>query len=171
MCQTIWSQLKLLSFTRGHRGLGEACPWWQDWLLKAWDGEINKSCSFLWILSSCGLQNLAAESPVVSRMKGSGLPLCLLSAVFYVFWTPSARLKTLHLGSCVITASLQAIRSGFSEIQDRVLCEGGTPPFTLWLPPHFSTYFSLSPSSRITKRGRLGTPYQEDVFPGSICSS
>uniref|UniRef100_A0A8C9CU70 Interleukin 20 n=1 Tax=Phocoena sinus TaxID=42100 RepID=A0A8C9CU70_PHOSS len=52
-------------------------------------------------------------------MKGSGLPLCLLSAVFYVFWTPSARLKTLHLGSCVITASLQAIRSGFSEIQDR----------------------------------------------------
>uniref|UniRef100_A0A8C6BWY6 Interleukin 20 n=1 Tax=Monodon monoceros TaxID=40151 RepID=A0A8C6BWY6_MONMO len=63
-------------------------------------------------------------------MKGSGLPLCLLSAVFYVFWTPSARLKTLHLGSCVITASLQAIRSGFSEIKDRALCEGGTPPFT-----------------------------------------
>ncbi|KAM9106770.1 interleukin-20 [Megaptera novaeangliae] len=54
-------------------------------------------------------------------MKGSGLPLCLLSAVFYLFWTPSARVKTLHLGSCVITASLQAIRSGFSEIRDRGL--------------------------------------------------
>uniref|UniRef100_A0A8C0CAJ5 Interleukin family protein n=1 Tax=Balaenoptera musculus TaxID=9771 RepID=A0A8C0CAJ5_BALMU len=56
-------------------------------------------------------------------MKGSGLPLCLLSAVFYLFWTPSARVKTLHLGSCVITASLQAIRSGFSEIRDRGLYE------------------------------------------------
>uniref|UniRef100_A0A8C0CBM5 Interleukin family protein n=1 Tax=Balaenoptera musculus TaxID=9771 RepID=A0A8C0CBM5_BALMU len=56
-------------------------------------------------------------------MKGSGLPLCLLSAVFYLFWTPSARVKTLHLGSCVITASLQAIRSGFSEIRDRGLCQ------------------------------------------------
>ena len=95
--------------------------------------EMGKSISHALslILSSCGLQNLAPESPVVSRMKGSGLPLCFLSAVFYLFWTPSARVKTLHLGSCVITASLQAIRSGFSEIRDRGLCEGGTPPFTL----------------------------------------
>uniref|UniRef100_F1SEZ1 Interleukin 20 n=1 Tax=Sus scrofa TaxID=9823 RepID=F1SEZ1_PIG len=52
-------------------------------------------------------------------MNRSGLPLCLLSAVFYLFWTPSAGLKTL-LGSCVITANLQGIRNGFSEIRDSV---------------------------------------------------
>ena len=73
-------------------------------------------------------------APVVSRfwhkMRGSGLPLCLLS-VFYLFWTPSAGLKTLHLGSCVITTNLQGLRSGFSEIRDSVVCEGGTLPFIL----------------------------------------
>nr|XP_020756572.1 interleukin-20 [Odocoileus virginianus texanus] len=53
-------------------------------------------------------------------MRGSGLPLCLLSAVFYLFWTSSAGLKTLHLGSCVITTNLHGIRSGFSEIRDSV---------------------------------------------------
>uniref|UniRef100_A0A8D0UBY2 Interleukin family protein n=1 Tax=Sus scrofa TaxID=9823 RepID=A0A8D0UBY2_PIG len=53
-------------------------------------------------------------------MNRSGLPLCLLSAVFYLFWTPSSGLKTLHLGSCVITANLQGIRNGFSEIRDSV---------------------------------------------------
>ncbi|XP_057583189.1 interleukin-20 [Hippopotamus amphibius kiboko] len=52
-------------------------------------------------------------------MKGSGL-LCFLSAVFCLFWTPSAGLKTLHLGNCVITTSLQGIRSGFLEIRDNV---------------------------------------------------
>ncbi|XP_054418804.1 interleukin-20 [Pteronotus mesoamericanus] len=53
-------------------------------------------------------------------MKGSGLPLCLFSAVFYLFWKPSAGLKTLHLGSCVITANLQEMQNGFSEIRGRV---------------------------------------------------
>ncbi|XP_047695814.1 interleukin-20 [Prionailurus viverrinus] len=53
-------------------------------------------------------------------MKASSLPICLLSAVFYLFWTPSAGLKTLHLGSCVITTNLQAMRNGFSEIRDSV---------------------------------------------------
>ncbi|XP_006182377.2 interleukin-20 [Camelus ferus] len=61
---------------------------------------------------------------VVSRfwhkMRGSGLPLCLLSAVFSLSWAPSASLKTLHLGSCVITTNLQGIRSGFAEIQSTV---------------------------------------------------
>lgn len=113
-------------------------------------------------------------APVVSRfwhkMRGSGLPLCLLS-VFYLFWTPSAGLKTLHLGSCVITTNLQGIRSGFSEIWDSVVCEGGTLPFILWLPPHFSTCFHLSSSRVVTKRSRLGAPYQEDMFPGNIYSS
>ncbi|XP_044942918.1 interleukin-20 isoform X1 [Mustela putorius furo] len=53
-------------------------------------------------------------------MKASGLPICLLSAAFYLFWTPSAGLKTLHLGSCVITTNLQEMRNGFSEIRDSV---------------------------------------------------
>ncbi|XP_037667750.1 interleukin-20 [Choloepus didactylus] len=53
-------------------------------------------------------------------MKGSGLPLCLLAAVFYLCWTSSAGLKTLHLGRCVITANLQEIQNGFSEIHDSV---------------------------------------------------
>nr|CAB0000535.1 TPA: interferon 2D [Dasypus novemcinctus] len=58
-------------------------------------------------------------------MKVSGLPLCLLSAVFYLFWTPSASLKTLHLGSCVITTNLQEIQNGFSEIQASVQARDG----------------------------------------------
>ncbi|XP_077011903.1 interleukin-20 [Tamandua tetradactyla] len=53
-------------------------------------------------------------------MKGSRLPLCLLSAVFYLCCASSAGLKTLHLGSCVITINLQEIRNGFSEIQGSV---------------------------------------------------
>ncbi|XP_036765707.2 interleukin-20 [Manis pentadactyla] len=53
-------------------------------------------------------------------MKCPGLPFCLLSAVFYLFWTPSAGLKTLHLGSCVITTNLQEMRNGFSGIRDGV---------------------------------------------------
>ncbi|KAI5939689.1 Interleukin-20 [Manis javanica] len=56
-------------------------------------------------------------------MKCPGLPFCLLSAVFYLFWTPSAGLKTLHLGSCVITANLQEMRNGFSGIRDSVQAE------------------------------------------------
>uniref|UniRef100_A0A8C5LA09 Interleukin 20 n=1 Tax=Jaculus jaculus TaxID=51337 RepID=A0A8C5LA09_JACJA len=44
----------------------------------------------------------------------------LLSAVLFLFWTPSAELRTLRLGSCVITANLQAIRNVFSEIRDSV---------------------------------------------------
>ncbi|XP_045643859.1 interleukin-20 isoform X1 [Ursus americanus] len=53
-------------------------------------------------------------------MKASGLPICLFSAAFYLFWTPSAGLKTLRLGSCVITTNLQEMRNGFSEIRDSV---------------------------------------------------
>ncbi|XP_004685337.1 PREDICTED: interleukin-20 [Condylura cristata] len=53
-------------------------------------------------------------------MKSSGLALCLLSAVFHHFWTPSSGLKTLSLGSCVITTNLQEMRNGFSAIQDSV---------------------------------------------------
>ncbi|KAF3823262.1 hypothetical protein GH733_010698 [Mirounga leonina] len=63
-------------------------------------------------------------APLVFRfwhaMKASGFPICLLSAAFYLFWTPSAGLKTLHLGSCVINTNLQEMRSGFSEIRDSV---------------------------------------------------
>lgn len=106
MCQTIWSQMKLLSFTRGYRGLGEACPWWQDWLLKTWDGEINKSCSFLWILSSCGLQNLAPESPGLQneRLWSSPLPsfccvLCLLDTFCQAEDTPFGKLCDHHKSS------------------------------------------------------------------------
>ncbi|XP_036129183.1 interleukin-20 [Molossus molossus] len=53
-------------------------------------------------------------------MKVSGLPLCLFSAVFSLFWTPSAGLKMLHLGNCVITTNLQEMQKGFSEIRDSV---------------------------------------------------
>ncbi|XP_066220118.1 interleukin-20 [Saccopteryx leptura] len=56
-------------------------------------------------------------------MKYSGLPLCLFSAIFYLSGTPSAGLKTLHLGSCVITTNLQEMQNGFSEIRDRVQAE------------------------------------------------
>ncbi|XP_069315680.1 interleukin-20 isoform X1 [Eulemur rufifrons] len=58
-------------------------------------------------------------------MKGSGLAFSLLSAMFYLLWTPSAGLKTLRLGSCVITTNLQEIQSGFSEIRDRVQARDG----------------------------------------------
>ena len=122
--------------TLGMRGL------WGEALLGDWIGflrpENGKSLSH-----ALSFEFLAL---VVSRfwhkMNRSGLPLCLLSAVFYLFWTPSAGLKTLHLGSCVITANLQGIRNGFSEIRDSVVGVGGTLPF--------STCFSLSPSRVIT---------------------
>uniref|UniRef100_A0A8C0ZYL1 Interleukin family protein n=1 Tax=Castor canadensis TaxID=51338 RepID=A0A8C0ZYL1_CASCN len=56
-------------------------------------------------------------------MKGSGLATGLLCAVLYLLGTPSTGLKTLHLGSCVITTNLQAIQTGFSEIRDSVPSE------------------------------------------------
>ncbi|XP_007951370.1 interleukin-20 [Orycteropus afer afer] len=58
-------------------------------------------------------------------MKSSGLVLCLLFAVFCLFWTPSVGRKTLHLGSCVISTNLQEIRNEFSEIRDSVQAEDG----------------------------------------------
>ncbi|XP_006159342.1 interleukin-20 [Tupaia chinensis] len=53
-------------------------------------------------------------------MRGSGFAFSLLSAVFCLLWTPSAGLKTLHLGSCVITTNLQQLQKGFSEIRGSV---------------------------------------------------
>ncbi|NP_001298020.1 interleukin-20 isoform 2 [Mus musculus] len=53
-------------------------------------------------------------------MKGFGLAFGLFSAVGFLLWTPLTGLKTLHLGSCVITANLQAIQKEFSEIRDSV---------------------------------------------------
>ncbi|XP_008152496.2 interleukin-20 [Eptesicus fuscus] len=53
-------------------------------------------------------------------MKSSCLPLCLFLAVFSLFWTPSAGLKTFHLGSCMITTNLQEMQNGFSQIRDTV---------------------------------------------------
>ncbi|XP_006834120.1 PREDICTED: interleukin-20 [Chrysochloris asiatica] len=58
-------------------------------------------------------------------MKNSTLALSLFSAVFCLLWAPSAGQKTLHLGSCVISTSLQKIRSEFSEIRDSVQAEDG----------------------------------------------
>ncbi|XP_052057146.1 interleukin-20 isoform X2 [Apodemus sylvaticus] len=53
-------------------------------------------------------------------MKGFGLAFGLFSAVGFLLWTPLTGLKTLHLGSCVIAANLQAIQKEFSEIRDSV---------------------------------------------------
>ncbi|XP_048213709.1 interleukin-20 isoform X3 [Perognathus longimembris pacificus] len=53
-------------------------------------------------------------------MKGTGLVFGLISAVLSVLGRPSNGLKTLHLGSCVITTNLQEIQNGFSQIRDSV---------------------------------------------------
>nr|KAF6316092.1 interleukin 20 [Pipistrellus kuhlii] len=53
-------------------------------------------------------------------MKSSCLPLCLSLAVFSLFWTPSAGLKTLNLGSCMITTNLEEMQNEFSQIRERV---------------------------------------------------
>ncbi|XP_012872782.1 PREDICTED: interleukin-20 [Dipodomys ordii] len=53
-------------------------------------------------------------------MKGTVLLFSLLSAVLLVVGRPSNGLKTLHLGSCVVTINLQEIQHGFSEIRDSV---------------------------------------------------
>ncbi|XP_021495771.1 interleukin-20 isoform X2 [Meriones unguiculatus] len=53
-------------------------------------------------------------------MKGFGVAFGLFSAVGFLFWTPLSGLKTLHLGSCVITANLQGIQREFAEIRDTV---------------------------------------------------
>ncbi|XP_051004159.1 interleukin-20 [Acomys russatus] len=56
-----------------------------------------------------------------SKMKkGFGLAFGLFSAMSFLIWTPLTGLKTLHLGSCVITANLQGIQREFSEIQESV---------------------------------------------------
>lgn len=120
MHPTVRSQIKLWGFTP-KRHLGEARPWWLDWLLKAWDGKsVSHALSFEFL------------APVVSRfwhkMKSSFLPLCLLLAVFSVFWTPSAGLKTLHLGSCVIATNLPEMQTEFFDIRDKMVCQGGTLP-------------------------------------------
>lgn len=77
MHQTVGSQIKLLSFTL-LRHLEEACHQWQGWLLKAWDGGISKSRSFLWIPSSCGLQILTRWKVLVSPAAFSWL--CFISS-------------------------------------------------------------------------------------------
>ncbi|CAO2636775.1 Il20 [Lemmus lemmus] len=56
-------------------------------------------------------------------MKGFSFAFGLFSAVGFLLWTPVTGLKTLHLGSCVITANLQAIQKDFSEIHDSVHSE------------------------------------------------
>ncbi|XP_055461227.1 interleukin-20 [Psammomys obesus] len=56
-------------------------------------------------------------------MKGFGVAFGLFSAVGFLFWTPLSGLKTLHLGSCVITANLQGIQREFAEIRDTVQAE------------------------------------------------
>ncbi|XP_005079918.1 interleukin-20 isoform X1 [Mesocricetus auratus] len=56
-------------------------------------------------------------------MKGFGFAFGLFSAVCFLRWTPLTGLETLHLGSCVITANLQAIQKEFSEIRDSVQAE------------------------------------------------
>lgn len=62
-------------------------------------------------------------------MRAFSLAFVLLSAVGFLLWSPVTGLKTLHLGSCVITANLQAIQKDFSEIQDSVVRKGGNPYF------------------------------------------
>ena len=87
-------------------------------------------------------------APVVSRfchkMKGSGLLPCFFLAVFYLFWTPSAGLKTLHLGSCVVTTDLQEMQNGFSEIRDSVVCGGGNSQFCSCFSPSLLIFLCLS---------------------------
>ncbi|XP_032771607.1 interleukin-20 isoform X2 [Rattus rattus] len=56
-------------------------------------------------------------------MRGFRLAFGLFSVVGFLLWTPLTGLKTLHLGSCVITANLQAIQQEFSEIRDSVLSD------------------------------------------------
>ncbi|XP_004578989.1 interleukin-20 [Ochotona princeps] len=53
-------------------------------------------------------------------MKGSRLAFGLLSAVFHLLWAPSTGLRTLQLGSCVISTNLQEIQHGFTEIRQSV---------------------------------------------------
>ena len=126
-----------IKFLQGHGGWEREVLSGGIGLLRAGMGElVSQALSFEFL------------APVVSRfwhkMRGSGLPLCLLSVVFYLFWTSSAGLKTLHLGSCVITTNLQGIRSGFSEIRDSVICEGGTPPlYLVTASPLFCLFLSV----------------------------
>jgi hypothetical protein len=95
-------------------------------------------------------------------MKGSGLATGLLCAVLYLLGTPSTGLKTLHLGSCVITTNLQAIQTGFSEIRDSVVCKGGiyTPLLDACL---FPSWLSLFPQTALAVY-RLRTPSQDYAF-------
>lgn len=111
-------------------------------------------------------------APVVSRfwhkMKGSGLPLCILVAVFYLSWTPSAGLKTLHLGSCVVITNLQEMHNGFSEIRDTVVREEGTPHNLVAASPLLYLSFSVLQQCDYKKR-QAGDSLPERCQ--EICSS
>lgn len=162
MHPTVRNQIKLWGFTP-KRHLGEARPWWLDWLLKAWDGKSVSHAFFLWIPSSCGFQILAQDEKFLSP------PLPVLGCVFSLLDTfcwaediPFGKLYDHHEPS----------RNAKWIFSDKGQSgKWGRHPPNLWLLLPFSTCLSLSPNSVTIKRDRLGTPYQEDAFPGNICSS
>lgn len=106
-------------------------------------------------------------------MKGPGLPVCLLSAVFYLCWKSSTGLRTLQLGRCAIATNLQEMRRGFSEIRDSVVREGDIPHPNNHVATSPLPYWSLSvPQSwdprtgagwgLLTRRNICGSPLSRD---------
>lgn len=112
--------------------------------------ENSKSCSFLWIPSSCGFQILAQDEKFLSP------PLPFLGCVFSLLdtfcWaedTPFGKLCDHHKPS-------RNANGIFSDKEQAGMCGKHTP--NLWLLLPFSTCLSLSHNSVTIKRNRLGTP-------------
>lgn len=93
-------------------------------------------------------------------MKGFGLAFGLFSAVSFLLWTPLTGLKTLHLGSCVITANLQGIQKEFSEIQESVVRKRGDPSFLSVFTPFVCLSSQGIPGSLLMKTGRMEREFQ-----------
>lgn len=140
-----------------------------DWIgfLRHDVGKISKSFSFLWIPSSFGLQILAQDESLWS----SHLPFlcCILSLLDTFCWTedtPFGKLRDHHKPSgnakWIFWDTRQCGKWGRQSLPAPVAV-------SLLLCLSFSVLWQ--PSIVITKRDRLGTPYQEDVFLRNSCSS
>ncbi|XP_017203316.1 interleukin-20 isoform X2 [Oryctolagus cuniculus] len=94
-------------------------------------------------------------------MRAAGLALGFLCAVFHLLWAPSTGLRTLQLGSCVVTTDLQEIQSVFSELRHSVAKDDITD---IRILRRTESLQDTKPKGRCCLLRRLLRLYMERVF-------
>lgn len=108
-------------------------------------------------------QCVTPATPARSRtMRDVGLAFGFLWAVFPLLWAPSTGLRTLHLGSCVVTTDLQEIQSGFSELRHSVQAEDDITDIRILR--RTESLRDTKPKGRCCLLRRLLRLYMERVF-------